>query len=166
MKPDDFIALLAPAAQRSATQTNVPASFVIAEGALESGWGASQLCTEAKNIFGVKADPSWKGPIYSIQTREYLNGEWCMVPADWRRYGDWFGCIADHAQFFLTNARYADCFTAVSAEEFARRVAAAGYATDPQYADKIIGIMRAHNLARFDTIYTPTYTPPDAPVNF
>jgi flagellum-specific peptidoglycan hydrolase FlgJ len=150
MSPDDFIAAIAPAAQASAVKSKIPASFTIAEGALESGWGASQLCTQAKNIFGVKADKSWTGPIFTLQTREYLKGLWVMVPANWRKYDDWLGCIEDHAQFLLTNSRYSGAFAYTSGTTFARAIAAAGYATDPDYATKIISIIKAHNLSALD----------------
>jgi flagellum-specific peptidoglycan hydrolase FlgJ len=163
MTPDAFIAQIGPAAQDSMRTTNVPASFVIAEGALESGWGTSDLCTQARNIFGVKADASWHGPTCTMQTREFFHGQWVMVPATWRAYGDWGGCIADHAAFFLTNPRYAAAFETLDGESFARAVAAAGYATDPAYADKLIAIMRAHSLAQWDV---PPAAPGTAPANF
>ena len=59
MKPGDFIKAIGPAAQASSQTTHIPASFTIAEGALESGWGASQLALQGFNLFGVKADSSW-----------------------------------------------------------------------------------------------------------
>jgi len=163
MTPDQFISSIVAAAQASMRLYNVPASFTIAQGADESGWGSSALCTQGCNIFGVKADPSWRGDTVDMLTREYLNGQWVQVVAHWRKYPDWLSCINDHAQFFIQNPRYAPAFTTVGGEAFARAIAAAGYATDPAYADKLISIMRAHNLAQYDV------TDPDggtAPVNF
>lgn len=150
MKPLDFIAALAPAARESMKATKVPASFVIAEGALESAWGESGLYMQALNMFGVKADPSWKGAVYSLNTREYINGCWCMKKATWRKYPTLLDCVNDHAQFFLTNKRYKGCFAAKNSEEFAMAVAKAGYATDPQYPQKIISIIRRYNLSQYD----------------
>ena len=150
MTPDEFIKAIAPSAQASAAKTGIPASFTVAEAALESGWGGSQLAAQACNLFGVKADPAWKGPVLAMQTREYLGGKWTMVPANWRKYPNWQGCMDDHAQFLLTNRRYRPCFSCSTGEAFARAVATAGYATDPQYADKIIAVIRAHNLGRLD----------------
>jgi len=150
MKPNDFIAAIALAAQVSMRTTHIPASFVIAEGALESGWGASALAREGCNLFGVKADPSWKGDILTMRTRECLHGKWIIIPARWRKYGSWGACIADHAAFLLDNPRYKPAFEHADGEGFARAVAAAGYATDPQYATKLIEVIRAHNLAAFD----------------
>ena len=150
MKPDDFIAVIRNAAIASAAESGIPASFTIAEAALESAWGQSQLALQAKNLFGVKADASWHGDVLTMNTREYLKGQWVIVPARWRKYQDWQGCMDDHAAFLHGNPRYHGCFPAKDGPSFARAVAAAGYATDPQYADKLIAIMRAHNLALLD----------------
>jgi flagellar rod assembly protein/muramidase FlgJ len=150
MTPDDFITAISPAACASAAQTNIPASFVVAEAALESGWGASQLTQQAMNLFGVKADPAWTGPTYAIATREYLNGQWTMVNAEFRQYSDWLGSISDHAAFLMSNPRYAPAFAWTDGICFAKAIAAAGYATDPQYAQKITEIIHAHNLLSLD----------------
>lgn len=150
MTPDDFIAAIGPAARASAAKTRIPASFVTAEGALESGWGASQLATEGFNLFGVKADPSWTGPVLTMQTREYLSGQWVMVPARWRKYADWLGSIQDHAAFLLDNPRYQPAFAYTGGALFAQAVQACGYATDPDYATKIIEIIKAHGLSALD----------------
>jgi flagellum-specific peptidoglycan hydrolase FlgJ len=151
MTPDEFIAAVGPAARSSAAVSKIPASFVIAEGALESGWGGSQLCTEAFNLFGVKADPSWTGPIFILRTREYLDGHWTIEQAKWRKYTDWLGSIQDHASFLLSNPRYQPAFAYTSGTTFAMAIAAAGYATDPQYGQKIVSIIKAHNLSSLDT---------------
>jgi flagellum-specific peptidoglycan hydrolase FlgJ len=152
MAPSDFIATVAPAAHASMLDTKIPASFVIAEGALESGWGKSQLAIYGHNLFGVKADPAWHGDILAMRTREFIKGEWAIVPANWRKYPDWLSCITDHAAFLLTNPRYQPAFAQCgNAEAFTRVVAAAGYATDPDYASKIIAVIRAHTLTRFDS---------------
>jgi len=151
MTPADFIAALAPAARAAMAKTQIPASFTIAQGALESGWGKSQLATGGFNLFGVKADPAWKGDVLTMQTREFLNGRWAMVSARWRKYPDWLACIEDHAAFLLKNPRYKPAFAHFGdAKAFTRAIAAAGYATDPSYADKIISVIDAHDLLRFD----------------
>lgn len=136
-------------------KTGVPASFTIAEAALESGWGSSRLATEGCNYFGVKADSSWAGDVLSLDTREYLSGQWTMVPAVWRKYADFDACLVDHGNFFKSNPRYAHCFSAPNGEAFAWGVQHAGYATDPQYATKLIEVMRAHNLAQYDAPSAP-----------
>lgn len=150
MTPQEFIAQIGPVAQASAKLTGVPASFAVAEAALESGWGNSLLAREAMNLFGVKADRSWLGPVYALRTREFINGQWIMVPAKWRKYADWAGSIGDHAAFLRSNPRYSAAFQATDGIAFTRAVAQAGYATDPAYTDKIELVMRARNLLTLD----------------
>jgi flagellum-specific peptidoglycan hydrolase FlgJ len=145
--PQDFINAIAPAARTSAATTKIPASFTVAEAALESGWGAA---APGMNLFGIKADPSWTGPVTIQRTREFLNGAWTMVQAKFRAYTTWLGSISDHAQFLLTNERYKPAFAFTDGRDFANAVQAAGYATDPDYAQKIIEIINAHGLQALD----------------
>lgn len=151
MTPDEFINLIAPAAMASAKLSRVPASFVIAESALESGWGKSQLTVQANNLFGIKADKSWKGDTVSMMTREFIHGSPVMVPASWRKYPSFLESLNDHAKFLLVNPRYRKCFdVCTDCEKFCSAVVAAGYCTDPAYTSKIMGVVRAHNLTQFD----------------
>ena len=145
-----FIAAIAPTAIASARDTHIPPGFVVAEAALESTWGTSALAIQARNLFGVKADKSWHGDVWDHPTREFLNGEWVMRPARWRKYPDWRGSIGDHAAFLRSNQRYSAAFQAVGSIAFTRAIAAAGYATDPKYADKIIAVIRGRNLLALD----------------
>ena len=147
MFPRDFIAAIGRAAKASAARTGVPASFTIAEAALESGWGTH---APGNNLFGVKADPAWSGDVTVQRTREFLSGEWTVVEARFRAYPDWQGCLDDHAEFLRSNPRYAAAFSCKDGRSFALAVAAAGYATDPQYATKLISIINHNDLERFD----------------
>lgn len=150
MTPDDFIAAIGPAAQQLAATTNIPASFTVAQAALESGWATSELAQQYFNLFGVKADSSWTGPTVVLPTTEYVGGKPVTVQAVWRVYASWLASLQDRAQFLLTNPRYAPAFAYVSGTTFAQAVAAAGYATDPNYAAKIIAIIKTHNLSTLD----------------
>jgi len=150
MKPDEFIAKISQAAQASAKTTGIPAGFSIAQAALESGWGTSRTTQAANNLFNIKADKSWTGPVWQMASTEHLGGKDVLVPARWRVYADWQDCFNDRAKFFKDNPRYAACFKAVRSEAWARAVAAAGYATDPLYADKLIATMKSHNLTQYD----------------
>lgn len=152
MKPADFLAAIAPAAQACQRATGIPASFTLAQAALESGWGASRLSQSACNLFGVKADRAWKGPVVWMDTAEVINGKRVMVPAGWRAYPAWVDCLTDRAAFFRKNPRYAKCFEEVTGHGWARAVARAGYATDPEYAEKLIAVMDGRNLVRFDNL--------------
>lgn len=150
MSPADFIAAIAPAAQACQRASGIPASFTIAQGALESSWGGSQLARTGFNLFGVKADASWKGAIVMMDTKEFEHGKPVIVPAKWRCYRTYGECLADRAEFFRKNKRYTKCFTETTGEAWCSAVAAAGYATDPDYAKKIIAVIRGRNLTQFD----------------
>lgn len=153
MTPQEFINQIAPAAVASAKSTRVPASFVIAEAALESGWGKSQLTLQAKNLFGIKADKSWKGDTVSMMTREFVNGKPVMQPAKWRKYPDYLESLNDHAKFLLVNPRYRKCFDVCDdCQAFCTAVVKAGYCTDPTYTNKIMAIVKSHNLTQYDKV--------------
>ncbi|WP_186137319.1 glycoside hydrolase family 73 protein [Burkholderia gladioli] len=150
MTPNDFIKTMAPAAQELATTTKIPASFVVAQAALESGWAKSQLAQRYFNLFGVKADGTWHGPTVTLPTGEVIAGQRVQVQAKWRVYDSWLSSLRDHAAFLLNNRRYRPAFAFTSGRAFAKAVAAAGYATDPDYADKIIAVIDSHQLNTLD----------------
>lgn len=154
MSPQDFIDAIGPAARDSYQSSGVWASVTIAQGALESGWGSSQLAAQGKNLFGIKADPSWVGDTLSLPTFEFINGIKTPMQALWRSYGDWKSAIDDHAAFLKANPRYAVAMLCRDAESFVSAIASAGYSTDPDYSTKVISIMRYHNLSQFDVVGT------------
>ena len=150
MKPQDFISLIGPAAQACHKSTGVPASITVSQAALESGWGESGLTKTAKNLFGIKADSLWRGDTVTLDTKEFIRGQWVVVPAKWRKYPTWQASVDDHAAFLKRNPRYKDCFLCVSTQTFARALLKAGYATDPDYADKLIRLIGTYNLGSLD----------------
>lgn len=149
MTPADFLDALMLGARACQRTSGIPVSFTLAQAALESSWGAR---APGNNLFGMKADPSWKGPTVDVPTHEVVNGQSVPVTAKFRSYSTWADCLADHALYYLQNQRYAPCFRQKTGEGWARAVAAAGYATDPVYADKLIAIIQGRNLARFDQL--------------
>lgn len=149
MAPNEFLDQLLPAALTCHHTDGIPASFTLAQAALESSWGSR---APGFNLFGVKADKAWRGPVVMIDTHEYVNGKSVPMKLAFRAYGSWLECIKDHAAFFKANPRYAACFKETTGEGWARAVAKAGYATDVSYADKLIATMRARNLVRFDSL--------------
>lgn len=150
MKPSEFILRLTTTAVASAKTMGVPASITIAQAALESAWGESGLTKAGNNLFGIKADSRWRGQTLTMNTKEFINGKWVVVPALWRKYTSWQDSIDDHAAFLRRNPRYRACFACANALAFARALAQAGYATDPAYADKVIIVMKQHNLLALD----------------
>jgi flagellum-specific peptidoglycan hydrolase FlgJ len=152
MKPQAFLDLIVPAAQACQRASGIPASFTIAQAVLESSWCRSEIARTACNLFGVKADPAWTGEIEWMDTKEFENGKPVMVPAKWRKYRTWGECLSDRAEFFRKNKRYTKCFLESTGAGWARAVARAGYATDPDYAEKLIAIMDGRNMTRFDIL--------------
>lgn len=150
MKPQDFIALIGPAARACHKSSGVPASITVSQAALESGWGESGLTKTANNLFGIKADSLWRGETVTLDTKEFIRRQWVVVPAKWRKYPTWQASVDDHAAFLKRNSRYKDCFLCVSAQTFARALLKAGYATDPEYANKLIRLMDTYNLSSLD----------------
>jgi len=150
VNPSEFIMRLTTAAVASAKATGVPASITIAQAALESRWGESALTKAGNNLFGIKADSLWRGQTLTLNTKEYIKGQWVVVPALWRKYPSWQDSIDDHAAFLKRNPRYKACFACITAQTFAKALSKAGYATDPAYADKVIGLIKQHNLLALD----------------
>jgi len=149
VSPQDFIFRVAPAAKAAALAYGIPASFTIAQAALESNWGESLLARAGFNLFGIKADSSWTGDVLELPTKEYVNGQPVATVARWRKYSDWLFSIKDHSNF-LQHDRYKLAFKTDNVVDFVRSIAAAGYATDPQYADKIISLIANFHLDTFD----------------
>jgi hypothetical protein len=150
MTKTDFLTQLTPAALECEKVSGIPHAFTLAQGALESAWGSSVLATKGFNLFGVKADASWHGATLALPTKEHLSGKDVTVIAKWRKYADWDECMLDHAKFFRDNPRYRHALETTDPAEFARRVAAAGYATDPKYAQLLITIINSLNLQELD----------------
>jgi flagellum-specific peptidoglycan hydrolase FlgJ len=107
--------------------------------------GQSTLSKQANNYFGIKANSSYKGPFITLPTRENVNGQWITVNAKFRKYNSPRDSFADYVKFLQENPRYtrAGVFTAANDEEQAQRIAAAGYATDPNYFNLIKSVMKS-----------------------
>jgi hypothetical protein len=151
----DFLTQLTPAALECEKLSGIPHAFTLAQGALESAWGSSVLATKGFNLFGVKADASWHGETLVLPTKEHLSGKDVTVMAKWRKYANWGECMLDHAKFFHTNPRYKHALETTDPIEFAKRAAAAGYATDPKYAQLLITIINSLNPLNLQELDKP-----------
>lgn len=149
MPPTSFIAMLLPAARACQRTTGIPVSFTLAQAALESGWGER---APGNNLFGVKADKAWKGATVDVPTHEVIKGKRIAMVDKFRAYPSMSDSIADRADFFRKNKRYAACFKETTGEGWAHAAAAAGYATDPNYAKSLIAVMRGRNMAQYDAL--------------
>jgi len=153
MTPQAFIALLLPAAEQAQKDTGIPASFTIAQAAVESAWGKSGQCLQDFNYFGIKAQPGdgWHGETQMWPTREVLHNIPEIENCAFRKYPNLTAGLEDHAAFLTGNERYAPAFLHKDDScAFAEAVAAAGYATDPHYAETICSIINGHNLKQYD----------------
>lgn len=141
----EFVDRMGAAARHAAAESGVPARLILSQAALESGWGKREIKhedgTTTHNLFGIKATGGWKGKVAHIITTEYENGVARKVTQPFRAYDSYAESFADYARLIGNNSRYRDVLTAPSAEDAAHRIQAAGYATDPAYADKLISIM-------------------------
>ncbi|CAM3539002.1 flagellar assembly peptidoglycan hydrolase FlgJ [Bordetella sputigena] len=141
----DFVAQMAPAAKAAERQSGVPARLILGQAALESGWGQREIRypdgRTSYNLFGIKAGDSWKGKTVNVLTTEYENGTPRKVTQAFRAYNSYEESFADYARLLGSNPRYDAVADARDEIDAARRIQAAGYATDPRYADKLIGIM-------------------------
>jgi LysM repeat protein len=148
----DFILSLAVDARESQRLTGVPASVTLAQAILESDWGRSRLAREAKNLFGIKAHtrPGTAG-VYRIGTWEVEGGANVIRNEPFRAYGTFVESIADHGRWFHQQPRYAGALAVRDdPRAFAYAIAAAGYATDPVYATKLVTLMERHGLEVYD----------------
>ncbi|MEJ8326133.1 flagellar assembly peptidoglycan hydrolase FlgJ [Kosakonia sacchari] len=142
----DFLAQLSLPARLASEQSGVPHHLILAQAALESGWGQRQITREngepSFNIFGVKATPGWKGPTTEITTTEYENGEAVKVKAKFRVYSSYLEALSDYVGMLTRNKRYSAVTTAATAEQGAQALQNAGYATDPNYARKLTSMIQ------------------------
>jgi LysM repeat protein len=148
----DFIMVLVPGARESQRKNGVPASVTLAQAILESDWGRSKLTREANNLFGIKAlnGPGSAGT-YAINTDEVVDDEVVTVLAAFKAYTSLADSIVDHGRWFHENRRYREALkVANDPRAFARAINEAGYATDPAYAPKLIGLMDKFNLYAYD----------------
>ncbi len=144
--PDEFVGKLLPLAEKVGDETGVPPRLMLAQAALETGWGQHMMEDDeqgaSNNLFGIKADQRWDGDSVSVQTTEYRDGLPLREQWDFRAYEDYESSFRDYVDFLKENPRYERVLeNADDPERFAEELQDAGYATDPAYSSKIQGIM-------------------------
>jgi flagellar protein FlgJ len=137
-------------AREASHTTGIPPHFMIAQAALETGWGRAQLRSKdgapSYNLFNIKAGPNWQGPVVELPVTEYANGRAYTENARFRVYGSYAEAFRDYASLLRTSPRYAGVLGQQDAAGFAQELQRAGYATDPQYADKLTRIIEGATL--------------------
>jgi peptidoglycan hydrolase FlgJ len=140
-----FVEAHREAAASAQAQTGIPAAYMVAQAAHETGWGRKEILhadgSPSHNLFGIKAGPNWNGPTAEITTTEFIGGVARKVTASFRAYDSYAESFADYARLMKNSPRYQAVMQADSAREFAQGLQRAGYATDPAYADKLTRII-------------------------
>ncbi|HSH47732.1 MAG TPA: flagellar assembly peptidoglycan hydrolase FlgJ [Halomonas sp.] len=144
---DAFLERLSKPAQAASRASGVPAELILAQAAVETGWGRHEIPTRdggnSYNLFGIKAGSRWRGETTEITTHEVYSGRRQEVRAEFRVYDSFEEAFTDYARLIGDSPRYAAVSAAASASEAAHALQRAGYATDPAYADKLIAVMRS-----------------------
>ena len=141
-----FVQQHTASAQAAEASTGVPASFMISQAALETGWGRKEIRhadgSSANNLFGIKAGKHWNGPTADVVTTEYINGQPRKMVQKFRAYASHAESFADYARLIKDSPRYAKVIeSGANAQGFAQGLQKAGYATDPAYADKLARVI-------------------------
>jgi flagellum-specific peptidoglycan hydrolase FlgJ len=145
MTPDVFLPLAVAAAVQA---QHIWPHYAACEAALESGWGESELCKLANNLFGQKVGP-WTDslPTLALPTHEWVHGILTPTSANWPKFPNWAMSFAARMQLLRAAAKkyphYAAALRADTGEDFIRQVSAT-WSTDPGRADKVLSIFRAH----------------------
>jgi flagellar protein FlgJ len=144
----DFVQRHTAAARAAEADTGIPASFMVAQAAHESGWGRREIKnadgSTSFNVFGIKAGAGWKGPVAEVTTTEYEGGVARKVTAKFRAYSSYEESFRDYARLMKDSPRYSQVMASAggaSAAGFAQGLQRAGYATDPAYADKLTRVI-------------------------
>jgi len=142
-----FVQRLLPHAQAASAGTGIPARFMLGQAALETGWGKAEIRgadgQNSHNLFGIKAGAGWKGKTVDIVTTEYVNGRPQKQVETFRAYDSYADSFRDYANLLRSNARYQNVIAqGRDAAGFAQGLQQAGYATDPAYASKLMGVIR------------------------
>jgi flagellar protein FlgJ len=152
---EEFVRRLHPLAVQAARELGVEPKVILAQAALESGWGRSVIKNSngdnSFNLFNIKADKSWQGKQAQVATLEFDQGIAKKVNAGFRSYDSFEDSFRDYVDFIKSNPRYGDALKkAGNAEQYMHELQRAGYATDPRYADKVMSIYQGSTMAEFE----------------
>ncbi|WLG38030.1 flagellar assembly peptidoglycan hydrolase FlgJ [Pseudomonas rhodesiae] len=147
---DEFVATMLPMAEAAAKRIGIDPKYLVAQAALETGWGKSVMRAEdgssSHNLFGIKAGKSWQGGQARAITSEFRDGAMVKETAQFRSYDSYQDSFHDLVTLLQSNDRYKDVVkSADNPERFVRELQKAGYATDPNYASKISQIAHSMN---------------------
>lgn len=158
MEQQQFINSIKDGAIRGWEEYSILPSLSIAQGILESGWGSSQLATQGNNLFGIKSSNDWQGEVIQMPTQEWDGVQYITINAPFRKYASWNDSVADHARFFSsTTWRKLNYKKVIGEKDYKKACYAikqAGYATAPDYSEKLIQLIEQYNLQQYDNTET------------
>ncbi len=141
----DFIETLKPYAKKAASQLNINEDVLLAQAALETGWGkhiAQDQSGYSYNLFNIKSDSRWNGQAVRVNTLEFNGNVAYQEQADFRSYQSFSESFEDYVSFIQSNPRYQNALAvAENPKQYVEELQKAGYATDPNYAEKIIQLL-------------------------
>ncbi|WP_078120713.1 flagellar assembly peptidoglycan hydrolase FlgJ [Thiosocius teredinicola] len=151
--PESFLGELWPAAEQAAARLNLAPEALLAQAALETGWGKHVMRHGAgdssHNLFGIKADSRWQGDKVRVSTLEYRDGVALNTRANFRAYESYEQSFSDYVDFLQRNPRYREALSKTDdPQAYFGALQEAGYATDPSYADKILRILDSDAMQR------------------
>ena len=149
--PEDFVETLRPYAEQVAEEYGMDAKAIIAQAAVETGWGKFVIHNadgeSSHNLFGIKANSKWEGEQAVVDTLEFNSGIPQKQKAAFRSYASLEEAVNDYGRFITTQPRYQQAVERASdAHSYTRELQSAGYATDPNYASKIMAVYHSDRL--------------------
>lgn len=149
--PAEFVAVVYPLAEKIGADIGVDPKAIVAQAALETGWGKFTIQDTAgnpsHNLFGIKADSRWQGEVVSVQTHEYRQGVRVNENAEFRAYSSLEEGLSDYADFLKNSSRYQNAINEnASGETYGHALQQSGYATDPNYGGKVERIYNGQTL--------------------
>ncbi|HEM3623545.1 TPA: glucosaminidase domain-containing protein [Streptococcus suis] len=150
-----FVEALKPAVVSVSKKTGIVPSVILAQAILESAWGTSKLAKEANNLFGIKVGQNWQGETFEVETREVRNGTSVTEKASFRSYKSVADSVTDYGNFFTSTPwrtkNYQEFRIATNYVDAANALQKSGYATDPQYSEKIKSVIERYALNKLDS---------------
>lgn len=144
--PQQFVETMKPYAEKAAKALGIDSNVLIAQAALETGWGKKVIqnsVDSSHNLFNIKADRSWQGDKIAKNTLEYHDNIAVTENAAFRSYDNYEESFSDFVRFLNQNPRYERALQQTeSSESFIKGIHSAGYATDPNYTDKVMSVMK------------------------
>ncbi|MDB4279390.1 flagellar assembly peptidoglycan hydrolase FlgJ [Paraglaciecola sp.] len=151
---ESFIEQLYPAAQQAAEQLGIDPKALLAQAAIETGWGQFMIHNtsgqNSHNLFGIKADRRWQGDRAMVNTIEFEQGVAATKKAPFRVYDSFADSMQDYVGFVKQNPRYEEAVKqSQSPRDYFSELQKAGYATDPDYANKVLSVFESEQLKQY-----------------